>query len=646
MRPAYISILVAVIIVSPQTIFGVTVTLSPSAHHQTILGWGATAPNVSIPKMLRDQILDEAVNDLGLTRLRFEIPRRDWEDAVNDNSDPNTVNWSAFKTTKTDFKVRNWIQPFKRRVEANGDSFNLYVSPSFFDSRSSGTVPAWMLNSPAEYAECAAAFLTYLKKTYNITADYYCICNEAGNGNAFSADVVSNMIKALGPKMKALGLPTKIEFPECVNADESWSYIQSTQNDAEMWRYVGVVTYHLYGGNDSRPSIRDFALSRGLPTGQTEYMNTTVNDLYNDLTLGGVSYWEHYVLAYYGSTAGRADYFGANYNNTSFTRYSDYWNFRQIMRYVRPGAVRIDATSDDTALRPLAFVKDRKTVVVLLNNTAPSQARSVTVNGLPRGTYGVCRSIAGAAYQEVGLQRVGSGGTLTTTVPSNSVMTIYPYSGANLPPRVTNWAATPNYLEKPSSSTTLSVSATDPENEALSYTWSIAGKPSGAKVSLASPSSVSCSASGLTAVGDYVFNIAVRDASHTVNRSVKITVFSGNQPPVIDSSHNRLPVTVTLPTTGTTLRCSVRDLEGDTLTYLWSVVSQPAGASVSLANNTTTSCKASNMTVAGNYVFKAQVADPLGATDPSHIVSESLTVAVYPAGYAGYQRLDGVDRKQ
>ena len=316
----------------------VTITVDPNTQYQTIQGWGAIANGEDIPQYLREQIVDTAVNDYGLTRLRLEppggnslvSPRWEW---LNDNADPDVINWSAFNTSVWDQKITAWVLPFKQRVDANGDPFNLYVSPSFFDGGSTGTAPAWLLNSPGEYAEFATSLLLYLKNTYGITADYYCILNEAGNNNTWSASVVGKMIKTLGPKLQALGLATKIQFPECVNADSTWSYIQTLQNDADVWPYVGLISYHLYGSNTHRPDVYSFAQSKGLPTAMTEYMSETTQHLYEDLTLGGVSFWETY------------GYNGRGYNEISYNNdctqitalTGEYWWLRQTMHYVATG---------------------------------------------------------------------------------------------------------------------------------------------------------------------------------------------------------------------------------------------------------------------------------------------------------------------
>jgi hypothetical protein len=170
----------------------------------------------------------------------------------------------------------------------------------------------------------------------------------------------------------------------------------------------------------------------------------------------------------------------------------------------------------------------------------------------------------------------------------------------------------------------LSASATDPERDPISYAWSVASQPAGANVSLTAPGSATTSTTGLSVAGEYVFTVAVSDGANTATRNVVLNVHAENQPPIAMDVHNRLPVIVTLPADGTELRCAGLDLEGDALAYRWSLLSQPAGASALLASPGTATCKVTNMTVAGDYIFQLEL------SDPAHTVSENLTVTVYP----------------
>jgi len=603
------------------------VTLNPSVRYQTILGWGKTAPWASCHPMLRDQVIAWAVNDFGINRLRFEGQNgnsashgRSWE-WLNDNDDPFVINWAAFNTQRIDERVREWLVPWKKAVEARGEKFDLYVSPSFFKNGSTGDLPPWMAQNSEEYAEWASALLLHLRDVHGITADYYCICNEAGNNNVFSPQVVVKMAKALVPRLRRLGFHTKIQFPESINAGAAWRYIQATETDEEFWQWVGCVSYHWYSSNNPEfmPLIRQFALAKNLPTAQTEFMNLTIDHLYDDMVLGGVSYWEIYGL-------GGPDYEAAlsHISSTSLRGGQWYWRFRQVSHYVRPGSVRIDAVSDDAAVRCLAFEQAGRQTVVLLNTRQPAVSKQVVVKGLKEGRYGVSRCIGKAPVEEMGVSKVDSARQIAVSLPPDSVLTIYPRQENNLPPVVTEWRTQPDFLTLPASELQLRCSATDPDRDPLTFSWAVVSQPGGAGATVSQASSAVATAQNLSVAGDYIFHVSVSDGTHTVGRDVLVRVFSGNQPPVLNDVHNRIPVFVRVADGATVLRGSAWDIETDPLTYRWSVVSKPTGASPTLDTPQAQSCKVTGMTVAGDYVFQFE------ASDPSHTSSTQLTVPVYP----------------
>jgi len=602
-----------------------TVALQPAVRYQTILGWGKTCPWAPASELLREQTINRAVNDLGINRLRFEglcgnsTVRRSWE-WLNDNDDPFDINWSAFNTEALDARVTDWLLPWKRAVEARGEKFDLYVSPSFFRGGSTGDVPPWMLADPDEYAEWALALLSRLRDVHGIVADYYCICNEAGNNNAFTPQVVGRMMHALMPRVRAAGFPTMVQFPESINSNVAWRYIQALRDDAQVWNWVGLISYHWYGTrSESLPRLRDFAWERGLPTAQTEFMNLTIDHLYDDLVLGGTSYWEVYGLA--GPDFQRAL---SHVSSRTFRGGKWYWRFRQVSHYVRPGAVRIGTASSNPALRCLAFDHDGRATVVLINTTAPQADRTVTITGLPAGIYAVSHCVGREPFVELGPASVGADGALTVDVAANSVLTIYPHGADNMPPTVTRWVSDPDFLTAPATSVRLSCAATDPELDPLTYTWSVVSQPAGASVVLGSRQGATVPATGLSVPGDYVFAVAVSDGRRTVTRRVLVRAFDGNQPPVPTDVHNRIPVWVRVRDGGTLLRSGAWDIEKDPLTFRWSVLSQPAGADARLETPEEAACRVTNMTVPGDYVFRLQV------SDPTHTVAVEHTVPVYP----------------
>jgi len=130
------------------------VTLRPDVRYQTIMGWSAMPWYPQVSAEVRDQVLDEAVDDLGLTRLHWTVPsgnrprERSWE-RVNDDGDPLHFNWPAFGTESVDRSIRTWVLPFKRRVEARGERFAMAITQTFHNGGSTGRVS---VPAPAAWA--------------------------------------------------------------------------------------------------------------------------------------------------------------------------------------------------------------------------------------------------------------------------------------------------------------------------------------------------------------------------------------------------------------------------------------------------------------------------------------------------------------
>jgi hypothetical protein len=610
----------------------VTVRIDSDVRHQTILGWSAMPWYPKIAPEVRDQVLDEAVEQLGLTWVHWTVPSgnrsnmRAWE-PLNDDDDPRHIHWPAFGTESVDRSIETWVLPFKRRVEARGGRFGLAITQTFHNRGSTGSIAKWLIEGPEEFAEYAVSLLTHLKEKHGIEADYYVICKDAGTpgDNPFSVDVVVEMTKAVGRRLREAGLHTSILFPECHDANTSWSFIQEAKDDADFWPFVGMIGYHVYGDethNSARGNIRAFALAQGLPTGHAGSDHLSLDTLYDDLSIGGVSYWSISGLG--GPGPGGKNYH-FHLNGTSFSRGEAFWGYRQIMHYVRPGAVRVDAGCDPSALRPLAFSAEGRTTVVLINTGPPVQPHAVAIHGLDPGDYGVCQTVGPGPYEELGVRSVGADGRLAVRVPADAVLTVYPHREENLPPTMVTWAAEPDYLKKPTSEVVLSAAAQDPELDRLSYTWTITRQPDGANVTLADPDAATTSAKGLTAPGRYAFQVIAGDGHGQIEREVRVNVFAGNQPPTPIDVHNRLPVRVALPQDTTELRAGAFDLEGDELTFRWHVVSQPPDSAIRLETPGQARCKVTNITKSGDHVFRLEV------SDGTNTARETLTVPVYPA---------------
>lgn len=597
----------------------VAVHLDSTVRYQTIQGWGHGSANLGVgwaaAEPMNYQYIDYLTDDWGLTGTRInEVgPRSDG--AGNDNGDCDSIDWTRFQTgPKKNF---DYMVYFKNHVLAEGYRPSFYSSTNY-DSLAASQKP-WILYHPGERAQQIWASAQYWRDHYGIDINYAVIANEP-NGN-YSPQILADDIKALGPRLAARGLKTQVQFPEAVAPQTSWQYITAVKNDANLWPYVGRISYHNYGTADPyRSYIRDLGVALGLPTAQTEMDPANIDNLFDDLTLGGVSYWE---VAYSNSNT-----VNPNPGYTSFTPSRYYFRVRQVTHYVRPGAVRIGASSSDPSVRVLAFLQNGAVTTVVYNTG--QEAKTVTVTGLPPGDYGLSQAVPTViAFQELGVRSVGANGLTSLSVGPGVAATLYPHPPVNQPPTIMTWGSNPGVIEAPETTSSLSVTANDPELDPLTYAWSVVSQPAGANVVLAAPHASTTAIRGLTASGTYVFNVDVRDGVNVTSRKVYLIRYETNQPPVLGYTGFRLAppygvvldlpkgaplrTNITLPTSSGILQANVSDLENDPMTAQWSVVSQPTSAAVKLTDTiyiyVSFRSKISNMTVPGDYVFQVAVSD-------------------------------------
>ena len=634
------------------------ITLNTNVTYQTMQGWVGVLGS-SLSPFQTTQLINRSVNELGLTAFRLDCPfngisataGRSWTFRI-DGTNPSRTNWAFFDklpgvsyntnsgAQSMDEAMTQWVVPLKQLVEANGDPFTLVDNPSFYYGGSTGNLPSWMQYSYGEYAEYLVSFDEYQAHHYGVAPTYNTIINEAGNNNAMTPLLEAKVIKAIGPMLQAAGLNTKIQLAEGVGPNVSATYATDTNVNSDVWKYVGTISWHDYQGTSSnKASVYAAAIAHGVMTVEEELSSSgngqIFNFLYDDLVNGGASLWGHYGIGGYGSGTG-IHYFNANYDGASITVWPGYYVERQVMHYVRPGAVRIAAVSSDTNIQAMAFLNGGRTTVILANFNTTSN-NIATVTNLPAGVYGVSYATAANGIAELGLQTVDSSGTLTVALLYNTVMTIYPYAGTNLPPEIyvnaNTTEASPAYLKTPASSVTLAVNAVDPELDPLTYNWQLSSAPAGAVVSLVNSNTASATAKGMTVSGLYVFVASVSDNhGNTTTRRVGVNVFSGDQPPIVQAVQARPiagppfnPPLITLPQNAVTLLAQlIYDLENDPISYTWSVTNQPPGASALLLSPTNSLCILTNLNVAGDYAIQLNVSDGF------NVVTQNLTVTVDP----------------
>jgi hypothetical protein len=203
---------------------------------------------------------------------------------------------------------------------------------------------------------------------------------------------------------------------------------------------------------------------------------------------------------------------------------------------------------------------------------------------------------------------------------ANDQVTVTVLPVANTPPTVT--ASANQTITLPTSSVTVTATASDPGGSIASYLWTKVSGPAGGTITNAAAASTTIT--GYTNAGTYVYQILVTDnGGLTATATTQITVQAAippNQPPVANAGADR---TITLPTSSLTQVGSATDADGTVTGYLWTKISGTGGAITTPTNSTTSFTGLS----AGTYIYQLRATDNLGATGTDQF---TITVNVQP----------------
>ncbi|MDF2152779.1 PKD domain-containing protein [Vibrio sp. CAU 1672] len=159
----------------------------------------------------------------------------------------------------------------------------------------------------------------------------------------------------------------------------------------------------------------------------------------------------------------------------------------------------------------------------------------------------------------------------------------------------------------------------DGDGDPLSYQWTVVSSPSGSKVTLARADSAFPVFTPDLA-GDYEFELIVDDGVN-LSAADRVLVTDQNAKPVASAGNDQA---YTLGDTVTLIGNRSTDLDGDTLTYDWHVVSAPSGSSASIAA-TSSAITSFTPDVSGDYVIALIVNDGQLSSDASTISLRETT---------------------
>ncbi|NJM53039.1 MAG: hypothetical protein HC846_06360 [Blastocatellia bacterium] len=301
-------------------------------------GWEATADlggHHSIAfKHFREKILNDAINDLGINRIRLEIrsgienptdyyakwqageiTEKEFEqkryENINDDSNPKQINPEGFKWTQFDDVVENVVLPLRKISQARGDVLQVNVNYVDFDPSTS-----LHRNNPEEYAELVLATYQHLQSEYGFVPDSWEVILEPDNGS-WSAEQVAAAIKSAGEVLIANNFKPNFIAPSTMNAEVTLAYIDKIAETPKIMEYISEFSYHRYSGvsDEVLQAIGERAKKYGKKTAMLELIGADYNVLHQDLKLANNSSWQQYTLVYHNQPDNGAQYFLLNDKN-------------------------------------------------------------------------------------------------------------------------------------------------------------------------------------------------------------------------------------------------------------------------------------------------------------------------------------------
>ena len=392
---------------------------------------------------LRPKVLDALYNRVKLTMGNIAVGLVEGPVGTdlrqNDNDDPQSIDWNGFRTFHANAQ---WERVVKPAAPMGFDNYSLEGKINWRWS-SPWLLTLYKHDRERCLDECAEqieACVTYWKKIAGTAPRHIHLFNEPTSGNRETheadAEMIRDLVKRVGRRLEASAFKgVKLVVPNEETVVRSTAVARVILADPEARRHVAAVGYHVYpygspyasvprilkasgaGKPDEasirqRQELRDLCGQHGIPLWMTEVSHGEVDPrsldhlrgraihIHDEMVYAGAS-------AFYGMNAmwdrkSHADHFAgrggegetaylseqdtivlADNNNGQVLITGMGYAIGHYARWLRRGAVRIEASSDDPLLLVTAFRSgaDRRLVLVLINNAARERTLNIRLSG-------------------------------------------------------------------------------------------------------------------------------------------------------------------------------------------------------------------------------------------------------------------------
>ena len=439
-----------------------TATINGATTYQTMTGFGAsegfgeasTVMNASSAVQQQAlSLLYSPTSGAGLNILRNEISADSGTtiEPTAPSSPAATPSYLPLASIGQDQGQLWFAQQIKADYGVSNVFADAWTAPAFMKTNNSTSSGGAVCGSPGatcssgDWRQAYANYLVQYAKDYaaaGIPLTYLGPENEANLSTSYdsmqlSPSQTANFLDVLGPTLASSGLSTKME---CC-ATEGWDYAQqyaaAIEADSTANADTAVFTSHGYTAAPTSPLS-----GWSKPAWETEWSTfeswdpawddgtdasglTWAQHIYQGLTGANLSAF----LYWWGSTTPSEN--GDNegliqINGSTVAASGRLWAFANYSRYVHPGAVRIAATSSNSAVDLAAFKNTDGTVAVVALNTGSAAdpiTYSLSGTGTPNGATVTPYLTNGSNNVAAQAATSVSGGSFSASIPARSLVT-------------------------------------------------------------------------------------------------------------------------------------------------------------------------------------------------------------------------------
>jgi O-glycosyl hydrolase len=494
-------------------------TINGGTTYQTITGFGASEAFGEAATVMdaSSAVQTQALNYLygtsggaGLTILRNEVSADsgDTIEPTAPSSPSATPSYVSLASINQDMGQLWFAQQIKARFGVTNVFADAWSAPAFMktnDETDNGGAVCGMTGATCSSGNWEQAYANYLKQyaaDYTAAGDpltYVGPENEANLSTSYDSMQITpaqtaQFLDVLGPTMAGTGTSV-----ECC-ATEGWDYAQqyaaAIEADPTASADTAVFTSH---GYTEAPTTPLSGWSK--PAWETEWSTfETWDPAWDDSTDASGLTWAQHIFAgldsanlsaflyWWGSTTPSEN--GDNeglilINGSTVTPSGRLWAFGNFSDFVRPGAVRIGASTSDSNLTMDAFKNTNGTISVVVLNTgtaADSVTYSLSGTGTPNGatvTPYLTNSSSDVAAQAT---TSVSGGAFSSTIPARSLETYVVGTSGTTTGNTVTVTNPGNQTTTAGTAVSLQVKASDSASgQTLSY--SATGLPAGLSIS-------------------------------------------------------------------------------------------------------------------------------------------------------------------